>query len=81
MAGNKHWVGTWAAAPAPAEGLVGFMRSVWLLKPTTASAGAGAAAQVPTQCLLPAIDPSLKSPVGGNRAAAIGVGAMILTRR
>src|SRR5437588_4125257 len=20
MAGNKHWVGTWAAAPAPAEG-------------------------------------------------------------
>src|SRR5215469_10399791 len=59
----------------------GFMRSVWLLNPTTPSAGAGAAAQVPTQCLVPAIDPSLKSPVGGNRAAAIGVGVMILTRR
>jgi hypothetical protein len=29
----------------------GFMRSVWLLNPTTPSAGAGAAAQVPTQCL------------------------------
>jgi hypothetical protein len=28
------------------------MRSVWLLNPTTPSAGAGAAAQVPTQCLL-----------------------------
>ena len=41
----------------------GFMRSVWLLKPTTPSAGAGAAAQVPTQCLLLAIYPSLKSPV------------------
>jgi hypothetical protein len=27
------------------------MRSVWLLNPTTPSAGAGAAAQVPTQCL------------------------------
>src|SRR5580704_1207642 len=44
----------------------GFMRSVWLLKPTTPSAGAGAAAQVPTQCLLPAIDSSLKSPVDGK---------------
>jgi hypothetical protein len=21
---GKHWVGTWAAAPAPAEGVVGF---------------------------------------------------------
>jgi hypothetical protein len=21
MGGNKHWVGTWAAAPAPAEGV------------------------------------------------------------
>src|SRR5262245_8883934 len=27
------------------------MRSVWLLNPTTPSAGAGAAAQVPSQCL------------------------------
>src|SRR5437660_8958290 len=24
MQGNKHWVGSWAAAPAPAEGVVGF---------------------------------------------------------
>jgi hypothetical protein len=31
--------------------------------------------------LLPAIDPSLKSPVGANRAAGIDVGAMILMRR
>ena len=29
----------------------GFRRIVWLLKPTTPSAGAGAAAQVPTQRL------------------------------
>src|SRR5262245_26817979 len=27
------------------------MRSVWLLNPTTPSAGAGAAPQVPTQCV------------------------------
>src|SRR5436190_24351471 len=30
----------------------GIIRSVWLLNPTTPSAGAGAAAQLPTQCLL-----------------------------
>src|SRR5947207_397031 len=24
MQGNRHWVGSWAAAPAPAEGVVGF---------------------------------------------------------
>src|ERR1700682_2857272 len=24
MQNGKHWVGTWAAAPAPAEGVVGF---------------------------------------------------------
>jgi lysophospholipase L1-like esterase len=24
MEGNRHWVGTWGAAPAPAEGVVGF---------------------------------------------------------
>jgi hypothetical protein len=24
MRGNRHWLGTWAAAPAPAEGAVGF---------------------------------------------------------
>src|SRR5258708_336051 len=34
----------------------GFIRSVWLLKPTIPSAGAGAAAQLPTQCLVPCIE-------------------------
>src|SRR5579863_82384 len=24
MQGNRHWVGTWAASPAPAEGVIGF---------------------------------------------------------
>src|SRR5215475_7414741 len=36
---------------SPPRLMRGFMRSVWLLNPTTPSAGAGAAAQVPTQCL------------------------------
>ena len=39
----------------------GFMRSVWLLNPTTPSAGAGAAAQVPTQCLSLGPEPALRS--------------------
>ena len=36
------------AACSPPRLMRGFIRSVWLLKPTTPSAGAGAAAQVPT---------------------------------
>src|SRR2546425_927292 len=58
----------------------GFMRSVWLLKPTMPSAGAGAAAQVPTQCLLPCIGRSSLLAGWRNRAAAIAPAAMVLIR-
>src|SRR5436189_74894 len=44
---------------SPPRLMRGFILSVWLLKPTMPSAGAGAAAQVPTQCVLPSIARSL----------------------
>ena len=33
MQGNRHWVGTWAAAPAPAEGIVGFNNHTLRMNP------------------------------------------------
>ncbi len=34
MASDKRWGGTWAAAPAPAEGVVGFNNQTIRLNPT-----------------------------------------------
>jgi hypothetical protein len=34
MPSDKRWVGTWAAAPAPAEGVVGFNNQTIRLNPT-----------------------------------------------
>src|SRR5215467_1211010 len=39
MAGNKHWVGTWAAAPAPAEGVVGFNNHTLRMSPRISLGG------------------------------------------
>src|SRR5271167_3257087 len=39
MAGKKHWVGTWAAAPAPAEGVVGFNNHTLRMNPRISIAG------------------------------------------
>jgi hypothetical protein len=54
----------------------GFMRSVWLLNPTTPSAGAGAAAQVPTQCLSLGKAALHSSAFWPNTAAAVASTAM-----
>jgi lysophospholipase L1-like esterase len=39
MQGNKHWVGTWAAAPAPAEGVVGFNNHTLRMNPRISIGG------------------------------------------
>src|SRR5215471_17580539 len=39
MAGNRHWVGTWAAAPAPAEGIVGFNNHTLRMSPRISLGG------------------------------------------
>ena len=39
MAGNKHWVGTWTAAPAPAEGVVGFNNHTLRMNPRISIGG------------------------------------------
>ena len=39
MAGNKRWVGTWAAAPAPAEGVVGFNNHTLRMNPRISIGG------------------------------------------
>src|SRR6516162_6885965 len=39
MAGNKHWVGTWAAAPAPAEAVVGFNNHTLRMNPRISIGG------------------------------------------
>jgi lysophospholipase L1-like esterase len=39
MAGNEHWVGTWAAAPAPAEGVVGFNNHTLRMNPRISLGG------------------------------------------
>jgi lysophospholipase L1-like esterase len=39
MQGNRHWVGTWAAAPAPAEGVVGFNNHTIRLTPRISLGG------------------------------------------
>src|SRR5262249_3333143 len=54
----------------------GFMRSVWLLNPTTPSAGAGAAAQVPTQCLSLGKAALPRSALWSDPAAAVASTAM-----
>src|SRR5262245_59628807 len=54
----------------------GFMRSVWLLNPTTPSAGAGAAAQVPTQCLSLGKTALHSSALCSDPAAAVASTAM-----
>jgi lysophospholipase L1-like esterase len=38
-ASDKHWVGTWAAAPAPAEGIVGFNNQTIRLHPRVSLGG------------------------------------------
>jgi hypothetical protein len=54
----------------------GFMRSVWLLNPTTPSAGAGAAAQLPTQCLSLGKTVLHSSALWSNPAAVVASTAM-----
>jgi lysophospholipase L1-like esterase len=39
MQGNRHWVGTWAAAPAPAEGIVGFNNHTIRMNPRISLGG------------------------------------------
>ena len=39
MQGNRHWVGTWAAAPAPAEGIVGFNNHTLRMNPRVSMGG------------------------------------------
>jgi len=39
MQGNSHWVGTWAAAPAPAEGAVGFNNHTLRMNPRISIGG------------------------------------------
>src|SRR5713226_10322459 len=36
---NRHWVGTWAAAPAPAEGIVGFNNHTLRMNPRISLGG------------------------------------------
>src|SRR5258708_2529733 len=59
----------------------GFMRSVWLLNPTRPSAGAGAAAQLPTQCLSLGKTALQSSASWSNPAAAVASTAMDFPRR
>src|SRR5947207_14807376 len=39
MQGNRHWVGSWAAAPAPAEGVVGFNNHTIRMNPRISLGG------------------------------------------
>ena len=39
MPGSGHWVGTWAAAPAPAEGVVGFNNHTLRMNPRVSIGG------------------------------------------
>jgi hypothetical protein len=39
MPSDKHWVGSWAAAPAPAEGIVGFNNQTIRLNPRCSIGG------------------------------------------
>ena len=39
MPSNRHWVGTWAAAPAPAEGVVGFNNHTIRMNPRISLGG------------------------------------------
>ncbi len=39
MASGQHWVGTWAAAPAPAEGIVGFNNHTLRMNPRVSIGG------------------------------------------
>jgi lysophospholipase L1-like esterase len=39
MPSNRHWVGTWTAAPAPAEGVVGFNNQTIRLNPRVSIGG------------------------------------------
>ena len=39
MPSDKHWVGTWAAAPAPAEGVVGFNNQTLRMNPRISLGG------------------------------------------
>jgi len=54
----------------------GFIRSVWLLNPTTPSAGAGAAAQLPTQFLSLGKTALHPSALWSDPAAAVASTAM-----
>jgi lysophospholipase L1-like esterase len=39
MQGNRHWVGSWAASPAPAEGIVGFNNHTIRMNPRLSLGG------------------------------------------
>src|ERR1700744_421586 len=39
MPGDNHWVGTWTAAPAPAEGFAGFNNQTLRLNPRVSIGG------------------------------------------
>jgi hypothetical protein len=39
MRGNRHWLGTWAAAPAPAEGITGFNNHTIRMNPRVSIGG------------------------------------------
>src|SRR5262250_2446057 len=39
MLSSGHWVGTWAAAPAPAEGVVGFSNHTLRMNPRVSIGG------------------------------------------
>jgi hypothetical protein len=48
MASGQHWVGTWAAAPAPAEGVVGFSNQTLRMNPRVSIGGERRTAAGPT---------------------------------
>jgi len=64
MQGNRHWVGSWAAAPAPAEGVVGFNNHTIRMNPRISLGGERLRVRV--------------SNAYGNRPLAIGAARIAL---
>jgi hypothetical protein len=64
MQGNRHWVGTWAAAPAPAEGFAGFNNHTIRMHPRISLGGERMRVRI--------------SNAYGNRPLTIGAGRIAL---
>jgi hypothetical protein len=64
MQGNRRWVGNWAAAPAPAEGVVGFNNHTLRMNPRISLGGDRLRVRIPNAY--------------GNRNLAIGAARIAL---